>query len=115
MEQTIQGYIKDIDAKLALRRDAAPQESAETPPPAPAVDPRAEAVRVQQQIQKVAELYRQSMTQYRAGELAQARTGFLQVVESHLIPPQMEQTIQGYIKDIDARLGRGPGGSPQER
>jgi hypothetical protein len=55
------------------------------------------------------------MTQYRAGELAQARTGFLQVVESHLIPPQMEQTIQGYIKDIDARLGRGPGGSPQER
>jgi hypothetical protein len=82
------------------------------PPAAPPVDPEVEAARVQQRIREVSELYRQSMAQYRAGELAQARAGFIAVVESQLIPPQMEETLRGYIKEIDAKLGRKPGRSP---
>ncbi len=86
----------------------------ETPPTAPAVDPEEQAARVQQQIRAVAELYRQSMMQYRAGELAQARAGFIKVIESQLIPPQMEETLRGYVKEIDGKPGRGPGGSSSD-
>ena len=90
------------------------ERTPETPPAAPAVDPAREAARRQQEIQKVAELYRRSMTQYRAGELKQARAGFVEVLDSQLIPPQMEATLRGYIEDIDARLKGRPDVSPED-
>ena len=111
MEQTLRGYLQEIDAKLE-RRDALPEKPPEKPPAAPVVDPEVEAARVQQQIRDIAELYRRSMAHYHAGELEPARAGFVRVVESRLIPPQMEQTLRGYIKEIDAKLGRRSGVSP---
>ena len=50
------------------------------------------------------------MDQYRAGRLEEARAGFVKVIESGLIPPPMEETLRGYIRDIDARLARSRGG-----
>jgi hypothetical protein len=51
------------------------------------------------------------MDLYRAGRLEEARAGFVKVIASGLIPPPMEETLKGYIKDIDGRLARGRGGS----
>jgi sugar lactone lactonase YvrE len=59
---------------------------------------------------EIADVYNQSMEAYRAGHLEEARAGFVKVVESGLIPPPMEDMLRGYIRDIDARLTRSPGG-----
>ncbi len=54
--------------------------------------------------QEVADLYSRSMELYRAARLEEARAGFVEVIKSGLIPPAMEQTLKGYIEDIDGRL-----------
>jgi hypothetical protein len=54
----------------------------------------------------MADLYYQSMDSYRAGRLEEARAGFVKVIASGLIPPPMQETLRGYIRDIDARLAR---------
>jgi hypothetical protein len=62
-----------------------------------------------QQLQRrktVADLYYQSMDSYRAGRLEEARAGFVKVIASGLIPPPMEETLRGYVRDIDAKLAR---------
>ncbi len=79
-------------------------------PSAKAVAPQSgqqtgEAQRLQQ-TRTIADLYYQSMDQYRAGRLEEARSGFVKVIASGLIPPPMEETLKGYIKDIDGRLAR---------
>lgn len=58
------------------------------------------------QPQKIAELYRNSMNFYRAGQYEQAREGFVKVAASGLIPPQMKKTIDGYVAQIDERLSK---------
>jgi len=106
-----------------------PKEVTQTPPvekspPAESVrpaEPSAKAVAPQsgqqagdaqrlQQTRTIADLYYQSMDQYRAGRLEEARSGFVKVIASGLIPPPMEETLKGYIKDIDGRLARQRGG-----
>jgi sugar lactone lactonase YvrE len=57
-----------------------------------------------QRMEKTAQVYYNSVAMYRAGRLQEARVGFLEVLQSGLIPPPMEQTLRGYIADIDSRL-----------
>jgi hypothetical protein len=85
---------------------AAPPAAAVAPKPAQSPD---DAQRLQR-TKSVADLYYQSMEQYRAGRLEEARAGFMKVIQSGLIPPAMEETLKGYIKDIDGRLTRNRGG-----
>lgn len=56
--------------------------------------------------QEVADLYYRSMAYYRDGQLGRARDGFVEVLNSGLIPAEMENTVRGYIADIDRRLAR---------
>jgi TolA-binding protein len=55
---------------------------------------------------EVADLYYRSMAYYRDGQLGRARDGFVQVLSSGLIPPEMQNTIRAYIADIDRTLAR---------
>jgi predicted CXXCH cytochrome family protein len=55
-------------------------------------------------IKEIADLYYNSMAFYRAGQLIQAREGFVKVLNSGLIPESMAKTIRGYILDIDNYL-----------
>jgi len=50
---------------------------------------------------RIAELYYSSMKLYRAGELEKAREGFIEVIESGLIPAAMTKTLEGYVERID--------------
>jgi len=81
MAKTIKSYIADIDAILA--KDGRQQE--------------------------IAELYYQSMSLYRRGELEKAREGLIRVLKRGSIPPAMAKTIEGYLADIDNRLAAGQG------
>ena len=81
MAKTIKGYIADIDGILA--KDGREQE--------------------------IAELYYQSMSLYRRGELEKAREGLIRVLKSGSIPPAMTNTIESYLADIDKRLSAGQG------
>jgi len=65
--------------------------------------PRQEA-RGQEETEKIAKVYYRSMAFYRAGRLREARAGFVEVLQSGLIPPPMEETLRGYLQDIDAKL-----------
>lgn len=76
MAKTIKGYIADIDATQA--KEGRQQE--------------------------IADLYYQSMSLYRGGELEKAREGLIRVLKSGSIPPSMAKTIEGYLADIDNRL-----------
>jgi len=94
----------------AARPEARPP--VEPPPARSETDLQSEAIRHQQRTRETADVYYRSMALYRAGELAEARAGFVQVVDSGLIPPPMEETVRGYIRDIDARLSGGRGTRP---
>lgn len=56
--------------------------------------------------QEVADLYYRSMAYYRDGQLRRARDGFVEILNSGLIPAEMENTIRSYIADIDRTLAR---------
>ena len=84
MATTIKGYIADIDAILA--RDSRAQE--------------------------IADLYYQSMSFYRGGQLEKAREGLLRVLNSGSIPPAMAKAIEGYLADIERKLASGQGRRP---
>ncbi|MFC1795365.1 6-bladed beta-propeller [Planctomycetota bacterium] len=53
---------------------------------------------------KITDLYNKSIALYKAGQLENAREGFLEVLKSGLLPPRMAQTIQGYLTDINNAL-----------
>ena len=55
-------------------------------------------------VEEIAELYYLSIKLYRAGEFNKAREGFIGVINSGLIPPEMEKTIRGYLSDIENKL-----------
>ncbi len=102
----------EAPATPPAQKKTTPESAAPAEPPAPArraEPPLDDAVRLQRS-REIADVYNQSMEAYRAGRLEEARAGFVKVVESELIPPPMEDTLRGYIRDIDARLTRGPGG-----
>ncbi len=60
-----------------------------------------------EQTKKVAEIYNTSMGFYRAGQLDKAREGFVEVLNSGLIPGDMANTLKGYIADIDRTTAAG--------
>ncbi len=49
----------------------------------------------------IAALWRRSVDFYREGRLEEARKGFVIVLNSGVIPPAMEKTIENYLADID--------------
>jgi len=74
-------------------------------PPAfkPTVTEKTQAQKRNQQ-QEISELYNRSMTLYNAGQLEAALEGFLELLKSGLLPPNMVKTIQGYMSDINSTL-----------
>ena len=58
------------------------------------------------QLREIAELYYNSMAFYRTGQLLKAREGFVNILNSSLIPESMAKTIRGYISDIDNSMAR---------
>ena len=74
--KSIQGYLTDINSALAT----------------------------DQQKQAIADLYYNSMTCYRGGQLEKARDGLTKVWRSGLIPPAMAKTIEKYLADIDKKI-----------
>jgi predicted CXXCH cytochrome family protein len=54
----------------------------------------------------VAEIYYRSIKQYHAGQLAEAREGFRQVLETGALPGPMKDTVQTYLERIDQTLVR---------
>ncbi len=65
-----------------------------------------------EQNEEIAALYYGSINAYRAGQLTEARKGFVAVLKSGLIPPAMEKTIENYLADIDDALTRKRGIQP---
>jgi len=105
---------KEAAAAPPAQKNIAPEPVPPAVPPAltparKAEPPMDDAVRLQRS-REIADVYNQSMEAYRAGRLEEARAGFVKVVESELIPPPMEDTLRGYIRDIDARLTRSRSG-----
>ncbi len=101
---------KEAAVTPPAQKNVAPESAPPAEPPAPtpahsAEPPMDDALRLQRS-REIADVYNQSMEAYRAGHLEEARAGFVKVVESGLIPPPMEDTLRGYIRDIDARLTR---------
>ncbi len=80
--------------------DLAPQ--ARQNPAQPSLTPGADRSQVSSP-EEVADLYRRSLALYRGGQFEQAREGFVEVLNSGMIPLEMAQTIQGYLADIDKR------------
>ncbi|MHC4584389.1 MAG: 6-bladed beta-propeller [Planctomycetota bacterium] len=76
----------------------------------PAVLPKSGARIKKDQLERqerIAELYYNSMTFYRAGRLREAREGLNKVLQSGLIPPAMTKTIQGDLAEIGNLLEDG--------
>ena len=103
-----QALTQDERAKIeeVLRlMDSLSDNGAATPQNEPTAAEKSEDS-VARQRQQVADLYYQSMAYYRDGQLGRARDGFVLVLNSGLIPPEMQNTIRAYIADIDRTLAR---------
>lgn len=75
---------------------------ADISPSRPATPPGTAAAPTPSQ-EQIADLYERSVASYRAGNYQQAKAGFVEVLNSGLIPPAMARTIQGYLADIENR------------
>jgi len=77
------------------------------PPQPPKVpeEPNKTTGQVDGRTKQVVELYSRSMNYYRTGQVEKAREGFIQVINSGLIPPPMAKTLQAYVARIDSILG----------
>ena len=64
------------------------------------------------QNEEIATLFYGSINAYRAGQLTEARKGFVTVLKSGLIPPAMKRTIENYLAEIDDALTRKRGIQP---
>jgi type II secretory pathway component GspD/PulD (secretin) len=96
--------LQQIDAELSGARMPVAQLPIEPEPVAvePSVVPsRRTATEEQRQI---AQLYSDSMRQYRTGQLEKAREGFVKIIESGRVPQEMAKTLEGYIAKIDKSL-----------
>jgi len=60
----------------------------------------------------MAELYYRSIKLYHAGQVAEAREGFRQVLADKSIPRPMKETAQSYLERIEGNLA--PPGQPDE-
>ncbi len=77
MARTIRGYLVDIDKRSANNSGRK---------------------------QQIADLYYRSVGFYRSGQLGAARDGFITVLQSGMIPREMEKTIGNFLADIDSAL-----------
>jgi DNA-binding beta-propeller fold protein YncE len=93
-----------------------PQQVVQTPEPkperqmpgqAPVFKPpqteKTESQRLEQQ-QQLSDIYYRSLTLYKAGQLEKAREGFQEILKSGLLPADAEDTIRGYIAEINSAL-----------
>jgi general secretion pathway protein D len=95
-------------AKLPPKKPEESQSLVTPVPPQPSKvpeEPNKTTGQVDGRTKQVVELYSRSMNYYRTGQLEKAREGFIQVINSGLIPPPMAKTLQGYIARIDSILG----------
>ncbi|NQV34854.1 MAG: hypothetical protein HQ515_19325 [Phycisphaeraceae bacterium] len=63
-----------------------------------------------QRVQAIANLYYQSMHLYRNRQYQKARQGFVEVLNSNLIPEPMARSIQMVLIEVDKRLASGSSG-----
>ncbi len=98
----------------AGEKGAPPSLTPAQPPalPAPQAEQPVDDAEQLRRTKAIADVYHRSMELYRAARLEEARAGFVQVLESGLIPPPMEQAIRGYIQDIDNKLASRRGAGP---
>ncbi|MCJ7675879.1 MAG: hypothetical protein MUO33_12125, partial [Sedimentisphaerales bacterium] len=101
--------IQQIDRKRVGTKPPAkrPEESESlvAPPQKVAEEPNKAAEQVDGRTKQIAELYYSSLNYYRTGQLEKAREGFIEVINSGLIPPRMAETLRGSIARIDSILG----------
>jgi len=55
--------------------------------------------------QIIAELWSRSIELYSIGQYEKARISFIQIASSNLITPDMRETVEGYLTEIDKLLG----------
>lgn len=96
----IADVLKLID-DVSTKGEAKPQSEQGVTAPGTAEKSQEQAAK---QRQEVADLYYRSMAYYRDGQLRRARDGFVEVLNSRLIPAEMENTIRSYVADIDRKL-----------
>jgi predicted CXXCH cytochrome family protein len=108
-KSVVSDVLQQITA-LQTRKPPERPEDAETPA-APAAESQAPAAALaalreqrSEQERGVAEIYYRSIKQYHAGELAEAREGFRQVLETGTLPEPMKETVQTYLERIDQTL-----------
>jgi hypothetical protein len=109
-EFPVAGRPKEAAVMPPVQKNTAPETSPPAEPPTRTAGPPMDDAERLQRSRELGGVYKQSMEAYRAGRLEEARAGFVKVVESGLIPPPTEDMLRGYIRDIDARLTRNPGG-----
>jgi len=105
LEEAREGFVKILKSGLIPAAMAKTLESYITD-----IDKTATSA---EQQRKIADLYYRSMAFYRAGQLEEARQGFVKVLKSGLIPAAMAKTLESYITDIDNTLARSPGRVPR--
>jgi len=68
------------------------------------VTEKTQAQQRRDQQKEISDLYYKSMTLYKAGQLIEARKGFLELLNSGLLGPNIVETIKGYVVDINSKL-----------
>jgi tetratricopeptide (TPR) repeat protein len=106
----VAGYLAQIDRQAGAAKPPPkkPEELESLVAPAPQKvpeEPKKSTEQVNGRTKQIVELYFRSMDYYRTGQLEKAREGFIEVINSGLIPPLMGKTLQGYIARIDSILG----------
>lgn len=95
---------KDRAVGAPVRSLEEPAAQEQTIAQAQSVGPQRDNPELRKRKQEIADIFYTSMDLYREGRLAEARQGFVKVLNSGLIPQAMGTTILGYISDIDKRL-----------
>ena len=90
---------------IQISNKAKSQITAETPDQTEEETPKPDEQQVDQ-IQKIADLYRNSMDLYHAGQYEKAREGLIEVASSDQVPLPMKKTIDEYIAQIDKKLSQ---------
>lgn len=93
-----QEFVRSVEPRFEQQ-----QQTSQSPVFKPPVTEKSQAKQRDQQ-REISNIYNRSMTLYNAGRLEEARKDFLELLNSGLLPPNMVETIQGYMADINSRL-----------
>jgi len=91
--------LRHIDTQTT--KGSAPSEITDQEKPVQSETEPKQTLSTAQEQEDIPTLYKQSMDLYKTGRYEEARKGFVKVVNSGTIPPEMEKTLNGYIKQID--------------